>query len=79
MSPYMDIDECSAYTKLSVSTLYKKSHNAEIPARKHGSRLLFHRDEIDAWSRSRAKAVKEKEKPLSKFQSARLRVQNGNY
>lgn len=72
MSPYMSILECSEYIRLSVSTIYKKTHHREIPCRKHGRRLIFHRDEIDAWSAAQSKSVQEK--PLSKFQEARQRL-----
>lgn len=68
----MDIHECAAYIKLAPSTLYQKSHHKEIPVRKHGRRLVFHKDEIDAWSASQAQPVKEKK--LSKFQETKQRL-----
>lgn len=71
-SPFMNVEECAAYTRLSPRTIYKKVHLKEIPNRKHGRKLLFHRDEIDAWSSSSTRQVV---KPtLSRFQLAKRRI-----
>lgn len=71
-TPFMDISECSEYVRLSKLTLYKKVHLREIPSRKHGRRILFHKDEIDAWSIAHSKP--EKEVKLSKFQQTKQKL-----
>lgn len=73
VSPYMTIQECAEYIRLTPKTIYKKAHYKEIPSRKHGSRLLFHKDEIDAWSAARARPAERGEK-ISKFKEARARL-----
>jgi len=72
-SPYMTVEECSAYVRLALSTIYKKVNRGEIPARKHGGKLLFHKGDIDAWSLEKSKLPVQSSK-LSKFQSAKLRL-----
>ena len=55
VSEYMDIDEAVRYSKLSYSTLY---HDKSIPCYKVGEKLLFPKDEFDAWLRSRPRKRK---------------------
>lgn len=72
VSPFMTLEECAEYIRLTPKTIYKKAHYKEIPSRKHGSRLLFHKDEIDAWSAARARPAERRE--VSKFQEVRARL-----
>lgn len=74
-SPFMTVEECAEYTRISPEALYQKVHRRQIPCRKHGRQLLFHKDEIDAWSIAQSKPVRVT--PLSKFQEARLRLKTG--
>jgi len=50
ISGYFDIEEASRYTGLSKSTLY---HDDSAPCYKVGEKLVFPRDELDTWLRSR--------------------------
>jgi excisionase family DNA binding protein len=45
----MSIETATAYLDWPKGRLYKLAARGEIPHRKHGNRLLFRRDEIDAW------------------------------
>ena len=46
----LSIDEASAYTRLTVSYLYKLTSTQEIPHYKpRGKMLYFNRDELDQW------------------------------
>ena len=74
MSPFFDVQECAAYLRLEPGTIYKKVSKGEIPFRKHGSRLVFPREEIEQWSRE---GSKPKAAPApSRFQLARERVRS---
>ncbi|MGA2642315.1 MAG: helix-turn-helix domain-containing protein [Spirochaetia bacterium] len=57
---YMDINEVAKLTKLSKSTIYKKTQKGTIPCHKpSGHKLIFIRSEIMAW------ITKPKEKSIS--------------
>jgi excisionase family DNA binding protein len=73
-SPFMTVRECAEYLRLDVSTIYSWVREENIPHRRHGRSIVFHREEIDAWSQARAKPVKGVA-PLSPFQAALARVQ----
>ena len=45
----LTIDEASAKTRLSVSTIYKATCARSIPCVKLGARVLFDDAELDAW------------------------------
>lgn len=53
-SPWLDVEAAAAYLGLSRDQLYKLTAARAIPFRKKrgGQRLLFHRDELDAWIKS---------------------------
>jgi excisionase family DNA binding protein len=51
-SPFLTVQECSEYLRVRPQTLYDWVYRNKIPFRKHGSRLLFHRDEVNEWSAS---------------------------
>lgn len=75
MSPFMTVQECAEYTRLAPTTLYQKVHKKEIPCVKHGRKLLFRRDEIEAWSAAQAKPVKVVS--LSRFQQVKQKHLHG--
>ena len=50
ISGYFDIEEAARYTRLSTSTLY---HDKTVPCYKAGEKLVFVKDELDTWLRSR--------------------------
>jgi excisionase family DNA binding protein len=45
-SPWLTIDEAAEYLRLPKQSLYKRR---DLPRRMVGSRILFHRGELDAW------------------------------
>lgn len=48
--PVLTLEEASAYTGLSTSSIYKLTSTQEIPHYKpRGKMLYFKRDELDAW------------------------------
>lgn len=71
-SPFMTVQECAAYIRVSEKTLYRWANTAVIPSRKHGGKVLFHKDEIDRWSAGRQ--CSPKVTSISRFQSARNRL-----
>lgn len=73
VSPYMTVEECANYIKAAPATVYKWSHKKRIPSRKHNGKLMFHREEIDAWSAGKARPVMDAVRP-SKFQEVRARL-----
>lgn len=73
----MTLHECAEYIRMKESTLYKKVFYGNIPYRKHGGRVVFHRDEIDAWSLNQKKSESHKKLErceLSRYQEARQRL-----
>jgi excisionase family DNA binding protein len=50
--PWLDARECAAHIKAPISRVYALSSSGGIPAHRDGSRLLFKRDELDAWIES---------------------------
>lgn len=46
-SPWMTVREAAEYLRWPVQRIYKQAPG--MPHRKHGQRLLFHRDELDRW------------------------------
>jgi excisionase family DNA binding protein len=51
-SPYLDVDEAAAYIRASSKQrLYDLSSAGAIAPRRDGRRLLFHRDDLDAYLR----------------------------
>ena len=45
----LDVPQAAAYIKSKVSTLYEKTSAKMIPHFKKGNRILFKRQELDAW------------------------------
>lgn len=53
-SPFMTVDEAAHFLKLTRKTLDNFRWAGGGPKyRKHGGRVLYHRDELDSWSRAR--------------------------
>jgi excisionase family DNA binding protein len=48
-SPGMNLKETAAYLRMGEDRIYKATAARKIPHRKQEGRLLFHRDEVDAW------------------------------
>jgi predicted DNA-binding transcriptional regulator AlpA len=77
----MTIEECAAYTKFAVATLYRWSCQGLIPCTKLNGGLRFPRPWIDAWILERAKKKSDKEARRhssfqTRFQSARTRLRS---
>jgi excisionase family DNA binding protein len=48
-SPYLDVDGAAEYLACSSSRIYALTSTRRIPHHRDGSRLLFRREELDAW------------------------------
>ena len=48
-SPWLTTDECAAHLKLRPKTIREYAQKGKIPYYKVGSRLRYHRGEIDTW------------------------------
>jgi excisionase family DNA binding protein len=51
-SPWMSLDTAAAYLDWPKKRVYNLVSQGEIPHRKQGNRLLFHRGELDEWLNS---------------------------
>ena len=51
-TPFLSVNEAANYLRVSTPTIYGWVHLRKIPFRKHGNRLAFLRDELNAWSDS---------------------------
>ena len=51
-SPWLDVAGAAEYLKCPKSRLYALVSAGRVPHAKDGSRLLFRRDELDAWIRN---------------------------
>ena len=49
---YLTVSEAAEFLRVSPATLYGWVHRRVIPARKHGSRLLFALSDLESWSLS---------------------------
>jgi len=59
MTRLIDIDELADYLKLQKQTIYNWLHQGKISGIKVGGVWRFDRREIDAWLKSRRRAVKD--------------------
>lgn len=50
-SPWLTVADAATYLGCPTSRVYALKAARQIPHHKEGSRLLFHRDELDAWVR----------------------------
>lgn len=48
-SPWLTAAEAAQYLRWPLKRIYNLTAAGAIPHRKHEGRLLFHRDELDAW------------------------------
>ena len=48
-SPWLTAREAADYLHVPHKTVYNWTSTGSIPHRKIGNRLMFHRDELDAW------------------------------
>ena len=60
---YMTTDEAAAFLRVAKTTLYRWVHDARIPYRKHGSRVIFHRPDLERWSEEQVAVFMPEEKP----------------
>ena len=59
-SEFMDVNEAAKYLKIAKQTLYSFTSTSQIPYIKNGKRILFKKDELDAWIlKGRRKTVDE--------------------
>jgi hypothetical protein len=72
-SPFLTLHEAAQYLRtMTEQQLKVLCRNGEFPGRKHGRSWVVHIDDLVEWSmRHRAKG---EAKPLSRFQTARLRI-----
>lgn len=55
-SPYLDRKQAATYLGLAVKTLEKWAVTGGGPRfRRHGRRVLYHRDDLERWSEERAR------------------------
>lgn len=53
LSPFLTVDEAAAYLRLKKHTLANMRWQGTGPRfRKHGGRIVYHRDELNKWSES---------------------------
>ena len=68
---FMDINEAAKYLKIAKQTLYSFTSTSQIPYIKNGRRLLFKKDELDAWIlKGRRKTVDEMMADYKKLRKA---------
>jgi excisionase family DNA binding protein len=48
-SPWLTVPEAARYLGWPKGRLYKLTAARDVPYRKHGSRILFQRQELDQW------------------------------
>ncbi|WP_276497916.1 helix-turn-helix domain-containing protein [Pontibacter litorisediminis] len=58
----MSAQEAAAYLDISMSTLYKRVSNREVPCRKKGSKLYFDRGELTKWVEAGRKKTQDEVK-----------------
>ncbi len=69
-SPWLTVEEAAEYLRWSKHRVYKNVGRDGIPHRKHGGRLLFHRQELDAW----LEGYREGRRPLPRLPSRAMPV-----
>lgn len=50
----LNVEEAAAFLKVKADTIYAWVHMRRIPFRKHGSRLVFSKWELQEWSKAQA-------------------------
>ena len=59
IAPLLNVHEAAEFLRVAETTLYGWVHCRKIPHRKHGSKLVFCREELSAWSKSHEISVLE--------------------
>ncbi|MGZ3697595.1 MAG: helix-turn-helix domain-containing protein [Bdellovibrionota bacterium] len=54
---FLDAGGAAEFLKVKCSTIYAWVYQRRIPFRRHGRRLVFHREELESWSKSHSVAV----------------------
>lgn len=49
---FLNVSEAASFLRVSISTLYGWVHQRRIPFRKHGSKLVFSRTDLEGWSKT---------------------------
>jgi excisionase family DNA binding protein len=55
-SPYLNVDEAAAYLRCSRQAIYDRVSQRALEPARDGRRLLFHRDQLDAYLQGRVTA-----------------------
>jgi helix-turn-helix protein len=56
-SPYLSVEETAIYLRVSDRALENfRTAGGGPPYRKHGGRVVYHHEDLDAWSKARAYA-----------------------
>ena len=69
---FLSIGEAAGLLRISQATLYGWIHQRRIPYRKHGRRVVFHRQDLEKWSEG------QRVEPLGRHQSS-VEVQTHAY
>lgn len=56
-SPYMNVEECSEYLRMSKNSLYQLTSKKKIPHSKVGKNILFQKKNIDDWLNSSSRRI----------------------
>jgi excisionase family DNA binding protein len=51
---FLNVEETAGFLKVKAETIYAWVHQRRIPFRKHGSRLVFSKRELQGWSEAQA-------------------------
>lgn len=62
---FLSVEEAAAFLKVKPDTIYAWTCRKRIPFRKHGSRLVFSKKELNEWSQ--AQAVRHQELKGGKY------------
>lgn len=56
---FLTVEEAATFLRVKPDTLYSWVHKERIPFRKHGSRLVFSKRDLELWSKAQAVPAKE--------------------
>jgi excisionase family DNA binding protein len=57
--PIINVPEAADFLRVSKATIYDMVHKRTVPFRKHGSRVVFSREELMDWSNRRKVETRE--------------------
>jgi excisionase family DNA binding protein len=66
-SQLLNAPEAAGFLRVSIATLYGWVHCRKIPFRKHGSRLVFCRQELESWSQAKGYGVLNEGAPQVRY------------